>query len=120
MTFTIGFTADALRDLDESAAYLDRRSGPARARRILAGIRKVVESLSALPTGGSHPDELLEFGVRRYREVFFTRYRIIYRADERTVTVLLVADGRRDMRALLLRRLLAATPRSSGRTAPNA
>ena len=41
-----------------------------------------------------------------YREVFFKPFRIIYRVSDAKVFVLLVADGRRDMRALLQRRLL--------------
>ena len=35
-------------------------------------------------------------------------YRIIYRESEDDVYVLVIADGRRDMRALLERRLLRA------------
>ena len=46
--------------------------------------------------------------MREYREVFFTPYRIIYRVAGSDVHVLVIADGRRDMRALLERRLLQA------------
>ena len=52
------------------------------------------------------PKELLALGVREYREVFFKPYRIIYRVQDETVYVLLIADGRRDMQSLLQRRLL--------------
>ena len=47
-----------------------------------------------------------ELGIREYREVFFKPYRIIYRVMGDGVYVLVIADGRRDMRALLERRLL--------------
>ena len=46
--------------------------------------------------------------VSRYREIFFKPYRIIYRVMGDNVYVLVIADGRRDMQALLLRRLLQA------------
>ena len=62
--------------------------------------------MSAFPQRGSYPRELLDLGVREYREVFFKPYRIIYRVLEDGVYVMVTADGRRDMRALLQRRLL--------------
>ena len=42
------------------------------------------------------------------REILFGNYRIIYRVRGREVLVLIIADGRRDMHALLARRLLGA------------
>ncbi|MDE0103485.1 MAG: type II toxin-antitoxin system RelE/ParE family toxin [Bryobacterales bacterium] len=51
---------------------------------------------------------MLTIGIREYREVFVKPYRIIYRVTAETVYVLLIADGRRDMQSLLLRRLLQA------------
>ena len=60
------------------------------------------------PRRGNHPRELLDIGIRDYREVFFKSYRIIYRVTEDTVHVLVIADGRRDMQTLLERRLLQA------------
>ena len=47
-----------------------------------------------------------EFG--EYRESFFKPCRIIYRVVENDVHGLVIADGRRDMRTLLERRLLQA------------
>lgn len=55
---------------------------------------------------GRHPRELLALGIREYREVFFEPYRIICRVMGDGAYVLVIADGRRDMRALLQRRLL--------------
>ncbi len=82
--------------------------GPRRARQVLDRIEQAIQALSALPERGSYPNELLEFGILEYPEVFFKPYRLIYRAMEDDVYVQVVADGRRDMRALLERRLLAA------------
>ena len=52
--------------------------------------------------------ELLALGIREYRETFFKPYRIVYRVQGSRVDVYLIADGRRDMQALLSRRLLGA------------
>lgn len=47
-------------------------------------------------------------GVRECREIFFKPYRIIYQVDGDNVFVLMIADGRRNMRVLLEKRLLGA------------
>jgi toxin ParE1/3/4 len=44
-------------------------------------------------------------GNRSYRQLFFKPYRILYRIRANTVYIALIADGRRDMKSLLLRRL---------------
>jgi toxin ParE1/3/4 len=46
--------------------------------------------------------------VRDYRQAFFKPYRLIYRVEAGRVYVYLIADGRRDMQAILQRRLLGA------------
>jgi toxin ParE1/3/4 len=50
----------------------------------------------------------LAIGLREYREILGKPYRIIYRVMAENVYVLVIADGRRDMQALLQRRLLMA------------
>jgi len=62
--------------------------------------------LSEFHQRGVYPKELLALGIRDYREVFFKSYRIVYRIIENKVYIILIADGRRDMQALLQRRLL--------------
>jgi toxin ParE1/3/4 len=49
---------------------------------------------------------LLAIGHREYREIFFKPYRTIYRVMGENVYIFVIADGRRDMQALLQRRLL--------------
>ncbi len=52
------------------------------------------------------PPELIEHGVKDYREVLFQPYRVIYEVKGSRVFVLACFDGRRDMQLLLQRRLL--------------
>ena len=106
MPFAVHLTNAAARDPDEIGDYIFRQAGPRRAQHVLNRIEQAFRALSELPARGSYPAELLEFGIREYREVFFKPYRIIYRVKEEEVYVLVFADGRRDMRALLERRLL--------------
>lgn len=108
MSFQVQLTRDAARDLEEIDDYIHRHSSSARAQYVLGQIEKTFQGLSEHPQRGNYPGELLDIGVREYREVLFKPYRIIYRVMENTVYVLVIADGRRDMQMLLQRRLLRA------------
>jgi toxin ParE1/3/4 len=99
---------DAERDLEEIVAYIAEHDSIDRAIDIATGIEQAVSRLSTLPDGAPHPKELLEHGNRDFREIHFKPYRIFYRVLTEKVVVVLIADGRRDMRALLARRLLSA------------
>lgn len=106
MPVAVRLTDDATRDLKEIFDYVSRRNAPSRAEHVLDRIEEVFRALSAFPERGNYPRELLDLGIREYREVFFKPYRIIYRVMEDGVYVLVITDGRRDMRGLLQRRLL--------------
>ncbi|HOH50195.1 MAG TPA: type II toxin-antitoxin system RelE/ParE family toxin [Candidatus Hydrogenedentes bacterium] len=107
MTFDVLLTEDALRDLEDITAHIAAHDSPQAARRVLDKISDAVTRLSEMPDRGNVPPELLETGIRDYREVRFKPYRILYVVIERRVHILLIADGRRDLRALLERRLLS-------------
>ena len=108
MAFRVLLTDDAAGDLEEICNYLERQDSPARATCVLDRVAEAFQGLSEHPQRGRYPRELLDMGIRDYREVFFRPYRMIYRVIEETVYVLVIADGRRDMQSLLLRRLLQA------------
>ena len=108
MSFHVQLTDDAARDLEEICDYIDRYDSPVRADYVLEQIQEAFESLSGYPKRGNYPRELLDIGIRDYREILFKPYRIIHRLVGDTVYVLLIADGRRDMQWLLQRRLLRA------------
>ncbi|MGD9883124.1 MAG: type II toxin-antitoxin system RelE/ParE family toxin [Reyranella sp.] len=98
----------ALVDLEDIADDIACRGSLAQAEQVAQRIEQTSLLLADSPSRGSHPYELLEFGNRLFREVPCKPYRIVYRIYEREVVIMLIADGRRDMRALLARRLLAA------------
>lgn len=105
--FEVRMTADAVRDLEEIADWIGRHDGPARAQHVLERIQEAVDALKRFPERGARPAELVALGIREYRETFFKPYRIVYHVDNARVFISLIADGRRDMQALLARRLLA-------------
>ena len=51
-------------------------------------------------------EELLQLGIREYRQAHFKSYRLIYRVAGKQVFIYMIADGRRDMQMLLTRRML--------------
>ena len=105
MPFTVWLTNDAAADIEALYDYIVLHDAPQKADYVLEQIEKAFSKLSGFPERGAHPKELLAIGVREYREIFFKPYRIIYRVMDKNVYVLLMVDGRRDMQALLQRRL---------------
>jgi toxin ParE1/3/4 len=106
MRLGVLLTEDAERDLEDIYGYIAEFDSPKNAGRVLARLLEATERLAAFPERGSQPKELRSVGIREYRQVLFGAYRIVYRVIGRQVIIHVVADGRRDMQALLERRLL--------------
>jgi len=104
---TVYLTDDAARDLEELYQFIALNDAPENADYVLDQIEKAFSSLSGMPERGTYPKELQAVGIRDFRELFFKPYRIIYRVIGKSVYVLLIADGRREMRSLLERRLMS-------------
>jgi len=106
MPYKVFLTRDAERDLEALYEFVFEHDSPSSAERLLGTLENTLEKLADFPERGNHPKELSPLGMTDYREVFFKPYRIIYRVLRKKVYVYLIVDGRRDMRALLQRRLL--------------
>jgi toxin ParE1/3/4 len=106
--YRVAVEPGAENDLDEITEYIAERDSVDRAIDIATRIERAIATLETFPNRGAYPKELLESGIRDFREIHFKPYRIIYRVLEREVVVVLIADGRRDMQALLTSRVLGA------------
>ncbi len=104
--YRVLLTAGAERDLEAIYDYIAGSDSKANADHVLDKLLKLAETLAAFPERGAYPRELLDLGIREYRQVFFKPYRLIYRIIGKHVYVYLIADGRRDMQSLLALRLL--------------
>ena len=99
--------ADAARqDLLHLRAYLVAKGGVLVADKLLERLVLKIDSLSEFPERGPIPDELRDLHVNQYRQASLPPYRIIFKVEATRVTVLVVADGRRDFEKLLRDRLL--------------
>ncbi|MFC3114089.1 type II toxin-antitoxin system RelE/ParE family toxin [Cellvibrio fontiphilus] len=107
MSLAISFTAGAERDLFSIYDYIAEHDSPQKADQLLDQLQKLINNLSENPERGTFPKELLQLGIREYRQVYFKPYRVIYRALPSQILIYLIADGRRDMQSLLERRLFA-------------
>jgi len=105
MAFKVRFTVAARDDLREIHAYISLHDSPANADYVSREIVRAVLALRDYPNRGAHPPELLAMGNRSYRQLFFKPYRILYRIRANAVYIAVIADGRRDMKSLLMRRL---------------
>lgn len=108
MRFKVLLTAGAESDLNDLHGYIAEHDSPQNADYVLDKLLEVAESLATFPERGSYPPELLALGIREYRQSFFKPYRVIYRVIGKQVIIFVIADGRRDMKSLLARRLLGA------------
>lgn len=106
--YNVLLTGGAEQDLEAIYDYIAEFDAPANADHVLDRLVASAEQLAVMPERGSYARELLDLGIKDYRQVFFKPYRIIYRVMGRDVVVFVIADGRRDMQSLLARRLLSA------------
>lgn len=105
-TYRVRFTDEAEADLEGIGEYIELADSPARAGSVLASIRQRADSLADFPERGSYVNELLDQGARSHRQALAGPYRIVYTVTDAEVIIQLIADGRRDIRALLVHRLL--------------
>jgi addiction module RelE/StbE family toxin len=103
--FRVIWTESAAKDLEEIVAFISVDS-PSKARGVLQRIRKRAQILRSLPNRGRYLPELLESGLRSWRELVIDPYRLIYRIEGNKVFVNAVLDGRRDLRDTLLNILM--------------
>ena len=105
MIYPVRFTDAAALDLEEICDWIAQNDAPAKANHVLDRVSEVIESIASMPYRGSRPRELPSGIEGDYRQLYFKPYRIIYEFAETEVIVYVVADGRRNLQALLLRRL---------------
>ena len=102
----IRISTAAAKDILEIYDYVVEFDSEANADRLIAKINASIETLANFPERGSMPSDLLDIGIRDYRQIFFKPYRIIYRVSDKLVIIYGVLDGRRSLQNLLSRRLL--------------
>ena len=104
--FTIELAPEAVRDLENLYEYVAATRSHAEATALLDRFARRIDALEQFPERGSIPPEMADLGVTDFRQLLMAPYRLVYRVAKREVSILLIADGRRDMKELLGRRLI--------------
>lgn len=105
--YEVRLSESAERDLASIVGYLKESASARIADRWLDALLERIDALEAFPHRGSAPRELEGLLEGDYRQLVLPPYRIIYSVVQNTVEIVLIADGRRDMAALLQQRLLS-------------
>jgi toxin ParE1/3/4 len=106
--YEVLLTHGAEQDLESIHGYIAEFGSEANADLVLDRLLAIIEELAQFPERGNYPKELAALGFKDYRQTTFKPYRVIYRVLPDKVVIYLITDGRRDMQALLTRRLLGA------------
>lgn len=116
MSCRVVFTDAARQDLNEVADFVADHRSARQALYVVGEIRTRVESLRDFPARGARLPELADIGAgggMDYRQIYWKPYRIVYFVAGKSVNILLIADGRRDLASLLMSRLLSPCVRQS-------
>jgi toxin ParE1/3/4 len=105
MNFTVRITSAACRDLMEIYDWIAEHDSPEKANYVLDRLNETAEGAAALPHRGTRVKELPPGTEVEYRQVYFKPYCVVYEIMQDEVVIHLIADGRRNLRSLLLRRL---------------
>jgi len=100
------FLAGAKADVEDLRRYIISRFGMQTWRSTHQSLKHAVRDTLIFPLRGKVPDELLETGMRNYRQVLTGMNRIIYEIRGEVLYIHIVCDARKDLRSLLVRRML--------------
>mgnify|MGYP003393896432 CR=1 FL=1 len=98
----------AEQDLKELKGYLVKNFSIGTWQDTYGKLKKAIRLIKDHPLAGTVPEELELLDLSQYRQVLSGMNRIIYEVRQDIVYIHVIVDGRRDLKALLTRRLLRA------------
>jgi len=104
--YQVIITSEAEEDILDIYDYIAKKDTLQNAEYVLDNLESLILSLEESPERGHYPPELSVQGIKEFKEIIFKPYRAIYEIIGSKVIVHLCVDGRRDMKALLERRLI--------------
>lgn len=108
--YEVFWAPSAIQDLDDILDYVAASRSPEAAVQLYTSVVARVSTLSQVPKRARRVPELSQVGIRDYRELIVSPYRIPFRVSGRVVAGLGVFDGRRELSELLLKRALEPLP----------
>ncbi len=96
----------AKEDMREILFYVSINDSLEIANKLLDKIEETCYKLEKFPHRGHIPEELRTTGIKRYLEIHYKPYRIIYEIKKEKVYVHTVLDGRRNIQEILSNRIV--------------
>jgi toxin ParE1/3/4 len=106
MSLKIVILESAEHDLNDLRAYIVKNFSHKIWRNTYVKLKESIRNLQDFPLAGPLPQELEKLNLSQYRQVVSGLNRIIYEVRQDTIYIHIIVDSRRDMNALLTRRLL--------------
>jgi toxin ParE1/3/4 len=106
MKYKVQIDPQAKQDLKEIFIYVAVNDSFDSADKLLAALEKACYKLEEFPQRGHIPPEIKPTGIKRYLEIHYKPYRILYEISNNIIYIHSVLDGRRNIQEILSDRLL--------------
>lgn len=106
MSFKVVILESAEHDLKELRSYVVRNHSSDAWANTYGKIKETVRNLADFPQAGSIPEEIEKLNLSQHHQAVSGMNRIIYEVRRDIIYIHIIVDTRRDMKSLLLRRLL--------------
>jgi toxin ParE1/3/4 len=106
MKYKVIIDPQAKQDLKEIFQYVEVIDSLEAANKLLDNLADTCLKLEKFPERGHIPEELRTTGIKKYLEIHYKPYRIIYEIKNDGVYVHSVLDGRRNIQEILTGRIL--------------
>ena len=106
MTLDVVILQSAQADLHELRRYVQGRFGNKAWKQGYDRIKRSVRRIASHPGASTLPDELAALNMIQYQQVLAGANRIIHEVRGDTAYVHIICDARRDLRSLLMRRIV--------------
>lgn len=106
MKYKVKIDPQAQEDMKEIFLYVVINDSFDMANKLLDKIEETCYKLEKHPTRGHIPEELRRTGIKKYLEIHYKPYRIIYEIKKEIIYVHSVLDGRRNIQEILSERIL--------------
>ncbi|WP_433738245.1 type II toxin-antitoxin system RelE/ParE family toxin [Pseudomonas putida] len=110
MSFKVVVLHSAETDLKELRTYLIRQFSNQTWQSTYASLKAAIRHVGAQPYSESFPEKIEKLNLSQYRQVISGMNRVIYEIREQTVFVHIIADTRKSLPTLLMKRLLQGNP----------
>jgi len=106
MKYKVIIDPQARLDLKEIFIYAAVNDSIQSANKLLDALEVTCSKLERIPERGHIPNELRPTGIKKYLEIHYKPYRIIYEIEKNIIYIHCVIDGRRNIQEILSNRFL--------------